>query len=52
VEANIKYKVQIDFLACKTNKDFLHVQGLSFWAPANIGLILFNLDLIRKLAKL
>lgn len=30
-------KLQIDCLACKLPRSTLHVQGISYWAPANIG---------------
>lgn len=37
VEANLDYNVQIDIVASKSIKKSLHVQGFSYWAPANIG---------------
>lgn len=45
VEANIKNHIMIDYIAClnKENlgmtKESIHVQGISYWAPANIGYI-------------
>ncbi|KAJ3260183.1 ATP binding domain 4 [Boothiomyces macroporosus] len=40
VETLLSSEIQIDLLAFKSNsisKDTLHVQGISYWAPANIG---------------
>jgi hypothetical protein len=45
VEANIKNHIMIDYIACINTdnlgmtKENIHVQGISYWAPANIGYI-------------
>ena len=57
VQTNIQNSVQIELLAFKDDKkigftkDSLHVQGVSYWAPANIGYLLL-IDHIVKLAEL
>jgi diphthine-ammonia ligase len=37
VQAALDTNLQIDLIASKKPKDTLHVQGTSYWAPANIG---------------
>jgi diphthine-ammonia ligase len=43
VQLEMEHPLQIDIIAFKENvslgfkNEFLHVQGLSYWAPANIG---------------